>query len=378
MVGVRVTSVLTQSNSKGRVHGVSAGVWLPASPTYRSFGPRQVSVEALLDAKEGEPYNEWIAEVRRGLQIHPPELCDEGLSGTYFLRNPEGDIIAIFKPRDEEGASLKNPKNFSPEGLFECPLSRNKQGILPGEGAQREVAAYLLDKRTGFSGVPKTVMVALHHPCFDNNTVHSSEHGIQLKIGSLQEFIQNDGSAEDMGPNMFSVKDVHRIAILDLRIFNNDRHPGNLLVQRTPEGCKLVPIDHSFSLSDTLATAMFEWLSWPQAKVPFDQEELAFIEAIDLANDVAMLERLGVRKECLRTLKISTTLLKKGAAKGLTLYDIGTLASRLDPDEPCPLELMFEDAKEQVPNGVNDEDFLEKLWKIMDEHIDQMKNSGKN
>lgn len=344
-------------------------LWLPHSPTNQSFAPEHISVEALVDAKEGEPYNDLITEVREGLQVHDPELCEEGVNGTYFLRNTAGEIIAIFKPRDEEGCSPKNPKNSYQDAL-DFP---QKKGIKIGEGAQREVAAYLLDKETGFANVPRTVMVALHHPIFDGNAVHSLEHGLQLKIGSLQEFIPNDGSAEDLGPNFFSVQDTHRIGILDLRIFNNDRHGGNMLVQRKGQGYKLIPIDHSFSLSDTLSTSWFDWLSWPQAKVPFDQRELDFIQAIDLEQDINMLNRLGIRRECLRTYRISTTLLMKGAAKGLTLFEIGSMASREDPDEPCPLEKIYEEACDQVRRDgfMHEEKVLEQLWRIMDEQLEK-------
>lgn len=344
--------------------------WLPQSPTYHSFGgQKQIALEALVDAKDSEPYHELFQQVRAGLQIHPPELCPEGLSGTYFLRNEAGEIIAVFKPRDEEGSSPKNPKNAMLAGCADP-----KEGLLPGEGAQREVAAYLLDKEKRFSRVPMTVMVALHHPIFDGTAVHHQrEHGVQLKIGSLQEFIKNEGDAEEVGPGQFSVTDTHRIGILDLRIFNNDRHGGNILVTR-PNGTEktLVPIDHSISLSDTLSTSWFEWLFWPQAKVPFSEEELEYIKNIDLEHDVNMLERLGIRKECLRTLRISTTLLMKGAAAGLTLYDIGTMASRLHPDDPCELEMMYDKAMATVQRKSFDEEFFPLLGSIMDDHIEEV------
>lgn len=352
-------------------------VWLPHSPTNQSFAPEHISVEALLDSKEGEPYNTLIEEVRQGLKLHEPELCEEGVNGTYFLRSTAGDIIAIFKPRDEEGCSPKNPKN-SKHSTPSWDVAELKKGIKNGEGAPREVAAYLLDKETGFASVPRTVMVALHHPIFDGNAVHSLDHGLQLKIGSLQEFIPNEGSAEDLAPNLFSVRDAHRIAILDLRIFNNDRHAGNLLVQEREEGgYKLIPIDHSYSLSDTLSTSWFDWLNWPQAKVPFDQVELDYIQAIDLDKDLNMLERLGIRKECLKTCRISTTLLKKGAAKGLTLFEIGSMASRMDPDEPCLLEQLYEEACERAhrTSGTKNEKVEEEtfalLCKLIDEHLDK-------
>ena len=74
----------------------------------------------------------------------------------------------------------------------------------------------------------------------------------------------------------FAVKDVHRIGILDLRLFNTDRHAGNMLVREVPTAKKtsantwldsqleLIPIDHGFCLPEALEPPYLEWLHWPQ------------------------------------------------------------------------------------------------------------------
>ena len=43
-----------------------------------------------------------------------------------------------------------------------------------------------------------------------------------------------------IGPSSFSVADVHRIGILDIRLMNMDRHGGNILVRRS-SAAGLVP-----------------------------------------------------------------------------------------------------------------------------------------
>ena len=72
------------------------------------------------------------------------------------------------------------------------------------------------------------------------------------------------------------MKDVHRIGILDLRLFNTDRHAGNMLVREVPTAKKtsadtwldsqleLIPIDHGFCLPEALEPPYLEWLHWPQ------------------------------------------------------------------------------------------------------------------
>lgn len=78
----------------------------------------------------------------------------------------------------------------------------------------------------------------------------------------------------------FPVADVHRIGLLDIRLFNTDRHAGNILIKVTkpPKDSaaathqwlgneySLVPIDHGFCLPEALEPPYFEWLHWPQVQ----------------------------------------------------------------------------------------------------------------
>ena len=45
---------------------------------------------------------------------------------------------------------------------------------------------------------------------------------------------------------------------------------------------ELIPIDHGFCLPETLEAPYFEWLHWPQAMLPFSEEELAYIRRLDI------------------------------------------------------------------------------------------------
>jgi len=295
--------------------------------------------------------------VQEGLVHHAPELCEEGLNGTYFLRNKEGQKIAVFKPTDEEGDNADNPKRSFHEENFV------NKGIMPGEGAQREVAAYLLD-RGHFHSVPLTGLAQLSHPSFRSS---ASNGGIVTKLGSLQEFIENDGSAEDLGPKQFRVRDVHKIGVLDLRIFNTDRHAGNILVTEEFDGSyRLTPIDQGLCLPPTLENAWFDWLHWPQAKLPVDSETRSYIHHINVDEDAAILEKIGVRPDCIRTMKISSTLLKKGIASGLTLYDIGSMVCRPAIDQPSTLERLFEKAAQESHDEAT---LLQILGRWMDAEI---------
>lgn len=82
------------------------------------------------------------------------------------------------------------------------------QGIRPGEGAIREVAAYVLD-HGNFAGVPPTAMVTCQ-PNMLPGSLGSSVHG--AKVGSLQQFVPATTDCEEQGPSAFPVHEVHKIA----------------------------------------------------------------------------------------------------------------------------------------------------------------------
>jgi len=338
-----------ESLTKLDVVGINRHPWAKRPP-----------VELVLkeDARE---FQDILTRVAEGLETYPPEMCEEGLNGTYFLKDKEGEMIAVFKPQDEEGNSKNNPKRSDPEEFI-------NKGILDGEGAQREVAAYRLDKLSNFVGVPRTTMVKITHTSFDCA-------GGNTKTGSLQEFIKNDGASWDIGFSLFPTQEVQKIAIFDLRIFNNDRHGGNMLLNKQPNGAfKLTPIDHGYSFPSSMNRAWFDWLTWPQAKHPFTEESKAYIASINLEKDLEMLQKLQIRDECLRTVKISTMLLQKGCQYGLNLFQLGTIASRDILEEPCPLEIMVDKAMKELGKYeiITQEDenlLLDAIGQIMDAEL---------
>lgn len=251
-----------------------------------------------------------------------PQLCSEGIGGTYFLSD-DGKRFGVFKPSDEEPGALNNPKKSVEESDLLLP---------PGKGYLREVAAYLLDG--GFAGVPETVLAS--GLC----SSHFSGGSSVKKSGSLQVYVDHDCDASSLGSSLFSVHNVHRIGILDIRIFNLDRNGENLLVKKHQDGYELIPIDHTYILPprDHLDSAWFDWQYWKQAKEPFSQYHLDYIASIDIEKDASILRRLGIEEQYIETMKVSTTVLKKGAAAGLTLFQITSLITRKPLTKPSMLE----------------------------------------
>ena len=239
-------------------------------------------------------------------------MATDGLGGTYFLVDDAGRKIAVFKPCDEELQAPNNPRARVHAGLQLGELDE-ESSMHVGEGGMREVAAYLLDYGR-WASVPATAFIRARHPRFyykamlpsahpsafnlDDLLMEQSADGqlpslspllavepLPMKLGSLQEFVANEGDSDSMSSSRYAIGGVHRIGVLDLRLCNTDRHSGNMLVRssRLPLAGnltsavsvhELVPIDHGFCLPEKLKAIFFEWMHWEQAMTPFSKEEL--------------------------------------------------------------------------------------------------------
>ncbi|GKU96640.1 hypothetical protein SLEP1_g9852 [Rubroshorea leprosula] len=304
----------------------------------------------------------------------------EGTGGAYFMQDATGQkFVSVFKPIDEEPLAVNNPRGLPPspdgEGL--------KKGTRVGEGAVKEMAAYVLDHpkgglptlfgdEKGFAGVPPTVLIKCGHSAFNN------PDDVTAKLGSLQMFMENSGSCEDIGPGAFPVEEVHKICVLDIRLANADRHAGNILLSEDADGkTLLIPIDHGYCLPRSFEDCTFEWLYWPQAHQPFSLETINYIKSLDAEEDIALLKDHGwdMPLECARTLHISTMLLKKGVDKGLTPYAIGSMMCRESLNKESIIEEIVQETKDSILPGASEALFLETLSHIMDRHLDEIARS---
>ena len=349
-----------------------------------------------------------IEEIKIGFlnKLKPLQTEDEeGTSGVYKLRNNNKEIRAIFKPFDEEPFTPNNHKGY--KGKFGS--SSFREGILSGEGTFREVAAFLIDRNNKFE-VPQTSFIEIAHWSFDNhseemmsidsNTIKTYKKGgiiqkfllenvlnkqnhrptistyssdendltdeshfnymktnrfnyVPRKYGSLQKFVKSSGVAADFSSSLYSVEEVHKIAVLDLRILNCDRNEENILVRKKRSKnyweesgenkdkfvYKLIPIDHALSFPDCLKIYDFEicWTSWDQAQVEFSQEMKEYIKNINILEDMRRISQyIKLRENCWKYLRVSNTVLKECAKYNLTLYEISQLIYQLDYDSKAP------------------------------------------
>jgi hypothetical protein len=245
----------TSEENDRRGYEVDRGI-VPRKPHDRDFSLEPIIVNPKIEF----PSAIWdmVNATIDGLDVgFDPIRSMEGTGGAYFMQDSYGErFVSVFKPIDEEPVAVNNPRGL--------PLSSDgeglKKGTRVGEGAFREVAAYILDhpesgRRSlfggskGFAGVPPTLMIKCLHKGFNH------PEGVTIKIGSLQMFMENNGSCEDMGPGAFPLKEVHKISVLDIRMANADRHAGNILWGKDQEDGQtvLIPIDHGYCLPESVS-----------------------------------------------------------------------------------------------------------------------------
>mmetsp|Transcript_126094 Transcript_126094/g.251785 ORF Transcript_126094/g.251785 Transcript_126094/m.251785 type:complete len:553 (-) Transcript_126094:86-1744(-) len=329
--------------------------------------------------------NEVVEESLKALEDGMvPHLVEDGLGGTYFVRDRAGKSIAVFKPRDEEPLAPNNPKVHTGRGGG----TGLKEGVLVGEAAINEYAAYLVDQVSSpllQAGVCPTALVRIANSVFHSaeEDRHSAFHVVKDKVGSFQLFAQHDCTSEDIGPARFPTDQVHRIAALDIRLCNTDRHSGNVLIREIGgEVMDMVPIDHGYALPGDVGTDLtLEWISWKAAKHPFSEAICQEILAIDPEVVEAMLKKRvpSIRPECLATLYTCTRLLQNGVKAGLTAFHIGQLMIRPwcaseETQEPSVLESLVADARKRTAkDGIEDlvvqRQLLEDLLKAKCEEV---------
>jgi len=288
--------------------------------------------------------------------VHPM-LSSGGTGGAYFLKSTVGETVAVFKPADEEPLAKNNPRgnswmnnlnngNNTDTAIQSSRGEGMRKGTRVGEGAAREVAAYLLD-HDGFSGVPVTSLANLSEQSVffsgEDDDIIQRENENSGKLGSIQEFIKADAEAEEFGPSLFPLEEVHKIAVLDIRLANTDRNAGNILVKKdenTGQIVSLIPIDHGYALPHTFEDVCFEWEFWPQAKQPFSKSTKEYIETLDAEEDIEYLRDndIELRSSSERVLKVSTMLLQKASKLDFPPADIAAIMSRSVPTRMSDVE----------------------------------------
>ncbi|KAK7010015.1 phosphatidylinositol 4-kinase type 2-alpha-like isoform X1 [Biomphalaria glabrata] len=258
-----------------------------------------------------------------------PERIYQGSSGSYFVKNTEQKIIAVFKPKDEEPYGHLNPKWTKWMHKLCCPCCFGRSCLVPNQGYLSEAGASLVDQKLGLNVVPKTKVVRLASETFNYSAIdrakartkrniynrvpsvgrHFNRIGLPPKIGSFQLFVNGYKDADywlrrfdsEALPESTAKKFQHlfeRVVVLDYIIRNTDRGNDNWLIKYEPASTKagssqadiedaewsmvenpeiaVAAIDNGlafpFKHPDEWRAYPYHWAWLPQAKVPFSTE----------------------------------------------------------------------------------------------------------
>lgn len=229
-----------------------------------------------------------IWEIKKALKLGIcPEKVKQASTPVYLMKDSNYKPLAIYKVGEKTFSS--NPK--------------------------KELAAYLLD-HSHFALVPPVVLARFNHPIFGGEA-----------FGSCHLFM---GEGKGVYPWQGRLKSqvlpssIRRVAALDIRLLNGDRHFGNLVISND----QIVPIDHTLILPEfmTRLHVHFDWLGWEESKTPFSLEEKEYIASLNPQLDRKILTKeIGLSDSVSDMYTAATTLLKMGVARGMTAFDIGKL-----------------------------------------------------
>jgi len=271
-------------------------------------------------------FNEIVRQAEAAIDagVYPTRIY-QGSSGSYFVRDVDGKIIGVFKPKDEEPYGRLNPKWTKWMHKMCCPCCFGRSCLIPNQGYMSEAGASLVDEKLGLNVVPKTKVVRLASETFNYLPIdrqkakakrivserfpkvgrHFHRIGLPPKVGSLQTFVEGYKDAEfylrrfetePPSPELqteFQLR-FERLVILDYLIRNTDRGNDNWLVryQKSQESghqaeaeapsaalcdsIDVAAIDNGlafpFKHPDSWRTYPYHWAWLPYAKIPFSRE----------------------------------------------------------------------------------------------------------
>ncbi|XP_034628533.1 phosphatidylinositol 4-kinase type 2-beta isoform X1 [Trachemys scripta elegans] len=255
-----------------------------------------------------------------------PERISQGSSGSYFVKDPKGKTIGVFKPKSEEPYGHLNPKWTKYFHKICCPCCFGRGCLVPNQGYLSETGACLVDTKLGLGVVPKTKVVWLVSETFNYSAIDRAKSrgkkyalekvpkvgkkfhriGLPPKVGSFQLFVEGYKEAEywlrkfETDPLPENTRkqfqsQFERLVVLDYVIRNTDRGNDNWLVRYEKQDddidlsdkdiqwttskepvIKIAAIDNGlafpFKHPDEWRAYPFHWAWLSQAKVPFSQE----------------------------------------------------------------------------------------------------------
>lgn len=238
-------------------------------------------------------------------------------------------------------------------------LSEGRQFNVPdGKAIPREHLYYLLD-RDNFAGVPPTFRV-----------IYEFEYGSLIQSFNL--FVENQTSV-----NFFSLRKelnapLRRCFIHQFRTVNMDPTSGNILIPNDRKGSTAFPIDGGYCLPKRFARGRndFDLISRHDTRIYFEdrfsEEEMAYIEKIDIAADKNLIRQQlpNVEWETLTVFEVANRILKKAVVLDrksnpgeatVSVHDLGMIWETLVLDAPVDsfFEYILQDQEGDVESRID-------------------------
>ncbi|XP_028829687.1 phosphatidylinositol 4-kinase type 2-alpha [Denticeps clupeoides] len=274
------------------------------------------------DLAEDPEFREIVRKAERAIDegIYPERIY-QGSSGSYFVKDSQGRIIGVFKPKNEEPYGQLNPKWTKWLQKLCCPCCFGRDCLVLNQGYLSEAGASLVDQKLELHIVPRTKVVYLASETFNYNAIDRVKSrgkrlalekvpkvaqrfhriGLPPKVGSFQLFVDGYKDA-DFWLRRFEAEPLpentnrqlqlqfERLVVLDYIIRNTDRGNDNWLIKydcpmdnRDTDWVvvkdpiiKIAAIDNGLAFPlkhpDSWRAYPFYWAWLAQAKVPFSQE----------------------------------------------------------------------------------------------------------
>ncbi|KAI4886283.1 hypothetical protein NFI96_016556 [Prochilodus magdalenae] len=274
---------------------------------------------------EDPEFREIVRKAERAIEdgIYPERIY-QGSSGSYFVKDSQGKIIGVFKPKNEEPYGQLNPKWTKWLQKLCCPCCFGRDCLVLNQGYLSEAGASLVDQKLELNIVPRTRVVYLASETFNYSAIDRVKSrgkrlalekvpkvgqrfhriGLPPKVGSFQLFVDGYKDA-DFWLRRFEAEPLpentnrqlqlqfERLVVLDYIIRNTDRGNDNWLIKydcpmdtsgnRDTDWVvvkdpiiKIAAIDNGLAFPlkhpDSWRAYPFYWAWLAQAKVPFSQE----------------------------------------------------------------------------------------------------------
>ena len=307
-------------------------------------------IEQMLRAVKQQGVPEVIREAQNALEKGLyPILITEGVSGAYWMRGAQKQVVGLFKPFDEEVHAPHNPIGATHQGAL--GQRRTRWGCRVGEAAHHEVGAFLVDSYFGFGIVPHTYYASFTHRVFflTQEDRLSSNRPQKTKYGSFQEYVDGFVPFSKVyreEKDTLPLVEFQLLMVLDVIIGNTDRNVGNILVGDE----KLAAIDHGLSFTDSHKDIEYWYWAFEMGKEPLTPSLLDLLKEFPFEELGWKLKRhCFISENSLSRMRERVVLFREGLLEGLVPSEMIELLHHTYLDPLMDYDtLLVEKAKEQI------------------------------